>query len=113
MVTYDFTIDKREASRRCTGQLDGGRYGSGLNDARRWAEHTRDMTYANVIQLTEELSHQIPFRKAGVPIRKLPDIDSQLLTKTAKSQSPSEVCQSLEKLPRMYSSPLASLPAVG
>ncbi|CAF0912178.1 unnamed protein product [Adineta ricciae] len=62
-----------------------------LNDARRWAEHTRDMTYANLIQLTEELSHQIPSRKTGVSIRKLPDIDSQLLTKAAKSQSPSEL----------------------
>ncbi|CAF1250746.1 unnamed protein product [Adineta ricciae] len=62
-----------------------------LNDARRWAEHTRDMTYANLIKLTEELSHQIPSRKAGVSIRKLPDIDSQLLTKAAKSQSPSEL----------------------
>ncbi|UJR33019.1 hypothetical protein I4U23_020479 [Adineta vaga] len=62
-----------------------------LNDARRWAEHTRDMTYSNLIRSTEELNQQIPTRKMGASIRKLPDIDSQLLTKAAKNQSPKEL----------------------
>jgi hypothetical protein len=34
---------------------------------------------------------QIPTRKTGGILRKLPDIDSQILTKAAKNQSPQEV----------------------
>jgi hypothetical protein len=66
-----------------------------LNEARRWAEHTRDITYSNLIRSTEEIIQQIPTRKTGATLRKLPDIDSQILTKAAKKQSPEEVCKIL------------------
>lgn len=63
-----------------------------LHEARRWAEHTRDVTYSNLILATEEIISQIPTRKAGAALRKLPDIDSSILSKAAKDQSPKEVC---------------------
>lgn len=62
-----------------------------LNEARRWAGQTRDMTYANLILSTEESAHQLPIRKTAANIRKLPDVDSHILTKAAKKQSPKEV----------------------
>jgi hypothetical protein len=62
-----------------------------ITEARRWAEHTHDITYSNLLIATEETAQQIPTRKTGSTIRKLPDIDSQILTKAAKSQSPNEV----------------------
>jgi len=63
-----------------------------LNEARRWAEHTHDITYSNLILSTEEIIQQIPTRKTGGNLRKLPDIDSQILIKASKNQSPNEVC---------------------
>ena len=69
-----------------------------LNEARRWAEHTRDITYSNLIRSTEEIVQQIPTRKTGATQRKLPDIDSQILTKAAKNQSSNEVCDISKRL---------------
>jgi hypothetical protein len=63
-----------------------------LNEARRWAEQTRDVTYSNLLLSMEETFQQIPTRKAGGTLRKLPDIDSKILIKAAKNQSPNEVC---------------------
>jgi hypothetical protein len=63
-----------------------------LNEARRWAEQTRDMTYSNLLLSLEETFQQIPTRKTGGTLRKLPDIDVQILIKAAKTQSPQEVC---------------------
>ncbi|CAF1071718.1 unnamed protein product [Adineta steineri] len=62
-----------------------------LNEARRWAEHTHDITYFNLIRSSEETIQQMPTRKPGGNLRKLPDIDSKLLIKAAKNQSPKEV----------------------
>jgi len=62
-----------------------------INEARRWAEHTRDITYSNLILSTEEIIQQIPTRKTGGILRKLPEIDSQILTKATKNQFPNEV----------------------
>jgi hypothetical protein len=64
-----------------------------LNEARRWSEQTRDITYSNLIVSTEEIVQQIPTRKTGITLRKLPDIDSQILTKSTKNQFPQEVCK--------------------
>ncbi len=61
-----------------------------LNEARRWAENTHDITYSNLILLTKETIQQMPTRKIGGTLRKLPDIDSQILTKAAKKQSSRE-----------------------
>ncbi|CAF3397583.1 unnamed protein product [Rotaria sp. Silwood1] len=62
-----------------------------LNEARRWAEHTRDITYSNLIISTQETNQQIPTRKTGITLRKLPDIDSQILIKATKNQSSKEI----------------------
>lgn len=62
-----------------------------LNEARRWAQQTRDVTYANLILSTEELLQHLPSRKTGGTLRKLADIDVQVLAKAAKSPLPKEV----------------------
>ena len=63
-----------------------------LNEARRWAEQTHDITYSNILLSLEETFQQILTRKTGGTLRKLPDIDAQVLIKAAKSQSAQEVC---------------------
>ncbi|CAF2408190.1 unnamed protein product [Rotaria sp. Silwood2] len=62
-----------------------------LNEARRWAQHTREITYSNLIVSNEETNQQIPTRKTGITLRKLPDIDSQILIKAVKNQSSKEI----------------------
>ena len=62
-----------------------------LVEARRWAQQTRDITYSNLILANEELVQQIPTRRITGHLRKLPDIDTQILLKAAKSQSSQEV----------------------
>jgi hypothetical protein len=63
-----------------------------LNEARRWADQTRDVTYSNLLLSLEETFQQIHTRKTGGTLRKLPDIDAQILIKAAKSRSAQEVC---------------------
>lgn len=58
-----------------------------INEARHWAEHTRDITYSHLLLSTEEIIRQLPIRKTGGTLRKLPDIDSQILIKAAGNQS--------------------------
>ena len=62
-----------------------------LREARRWAEKTREITFANLLQTSEEAAEQIPNRKTGGTLRKLPDLDSNLLSKLTKNQLPQEV----------------------
>lgn len=62
-----------------------------LNEARRWAQQTRDTTYSNLMLSTEELRQHLPSRKAGGTLRKLPDIDTQILIKAAKNQAPKDI----------------------
>lgn len=62
-----------------------------LNEARRWALQTRDITYSTLMLSTEEILQQIPTRKPAGILRKIPDIDSQILTKAAKDRSSKEV----------------------
>lgn len=64
-----------------------------LTEARRWAEQTRDITYSNLMLSTEEILQQVPARKAPGTLRKLPDIDSQILIKAAQARLPGEVSQ--------------------
>lgn len=66
-----------------------------LNEARRWAQQTQEITYSTLMFATEEILQQIPTRKAAGTLRKLPDIDSQTLIKAAKTQLPGEVCSSM------------------
>ena len=66
-----------------------------LNEARRWAEQTQEITYSKLMFATEEISQQIPTRKPAGTLRKIPDIDSQTLIKAAKAQLPGEVCSSM------------------
>lgn len=66
-----------------------------LNEARRWAEQTQEITYSNLMFATEEISQQIPTRKPAGTLRKVPDIDAQTLIKAAKAQLPGEVCLSM------------------
>lgn len=66
-----------------------------LNEARRWAQQTQEITYSTLMFATEEILQQIPTRKPAGTLRKLPDIDSQTLIKAANAQLPGEVCSAM------------------
>ncbi|CAF2069953.1 unnamed protein product [Rotaria magnacalcarata] len=62
-----------------------------LNEAHCWAENTRDVTYSNLILSTEENLQQHPTRKTGANLRKLPDLDTQVLAKATKNQPSKQI----------------------
>ncbi|CAF1252401.1 unnamed protein product [Rotaria magnacalcarata] len=62
-----------------------------LNEAHCWAENTRDVTYSNLILSTEENLQQHPTRKTGANLRKLPDLDTQVLAKATKKQPSKQI----------------------
>jgi len=97
-IKHDIPLTPR-ISNPCKAPVDGKHpikaIYSFLNEARRWAEHTHDITYSNLILSTEEIIQQIPIRKTGVNLRKFPDIDSEILIKASKNQSSNEVCDTI------------------
>ena len=62
-----------------------------LNEAQQWATRTREITFASLLSTSEETAQQISVRKIGSNIRKLADLDPQVITKLAKNRSPHEV----------------------
>lgn len=66
-----------------------------LTKARRWAKSTTDNRYTYLLGASEEAASQVPIRKTGTNLRKLPDIDAQILTKLVKEQPSQQVGERL------------------
>ena len=62
-----------------------------FTEARRWAERTHDLTYTTLLFASEDAAKQIPMRRTAPTLRKLPELDSRLLTKLMQNRSPQEV----------------------
>ena len=76
-----------------------------LKKARRWAASTSDSRYAQLLSASEETASQVPIRKTGTNLRKLPEIDAHILQKLVKEQSSTQVGEPLPACPSLRSFP--------
>ena len=73
-----------------------------LTKARRWAKSTTDNRYAHLLGASEEAASQVSIRKTGTNLRKLPDIDAQILKKLVKEQPSQQVGKRIPTRPSFW-----------
>jgi hypothetical protein len=62
-----------------------------LYNAQHWAERTHTITYTHLLQTSIDAAKQMPTRRIAAHLRKIPELDSNILSKFVRSQSREQV----------------------